>query len=102
MKKSKLALSLLLKIPKGRVTTYGELARATGSSPRAIGQILKSNKEPKKYPCYKVVKSNGEIGGYSGNKNKINQKIRLIEKDGIKVENCRINLRKYIHKFRSL
>ena len=95
------ALLLLRKIPKGKVTTYKELARATKSSPRAIGSVMRYNKNPKRYPCYKVIKSDGSIGGYSGQtkgKN-IRKKISLLTRDGIKIKNDKID-KKYFHYFR--
>ncbi len=95
------ALLLLRKIPRGKVTTYGELARATRSSPRAIGQVMRRNQRPDLYPCYKVVSSSGAIGGYDGcvKGSKIDRKIKLLRKDGIKIRNGRIVLEKYLHKF---
>jgi O-6-methylguanine DNA methyltransferase len=95
------ALSLLRKIPKGKVTTYKELARATNSSPRAIGQVMRNNKEPEKYPCYKVVRSDGSIGGYSGETKgkEVKRKASLLIKDGIVVNNNKIDLKKHFHRF---
>lgn len=94
------ALLLLRKIPKGRVTTYGALAKATKSSPRAIGQIMRRNAFPEKYPCYKVISNSGKIGGYAGctKGRKISEKILLLRKDGIRIEKGMIN-KKYFHKF---
>lgn len=91
------ALLLLRKIPKGKVTTYGELARATRSSPRAIGQIMRTNPRPDLYPCYKVVRSDGSIGGYAGciKGGKISKKVALLKKDGIKIEKGKIDLRRF-------
>ena len=54
----------LKKIPKGETTTYKDIAKRFNTSPRAVGMILKSNKD-KSVPCYKVIKSNGELGGYN-------------------------------------
>jgi O-6-methylguanine DNA methyltransferase len=95
------ALILLTKIPKGKVTTYGELARVTKSSPRAIGQVMRNNKHPELYPCYKVVRSDGSIGGYDGcvKGSKINKKIKLLKRDGIKIRNNRIDISHYLHRF---
>lgn len=78
------AISLLTKIPKGNVVTYKELARACGTSPRAIGSIMRSNKDPVRYPCYKVVASSGALGGYSGPGGCARKK-ELLASDGIKV-----------------
>ena len=104
MKQTKLSescYSLLKKIPKGKVITYKELAIALNTKAyRAIGQILKKNKNPETIPCYKVIKTDGNIGGYCGSSQKnINKKIKLLKKDGIKIENNKINLDKYLYKF---
>src|SRR3989338_6231767 len=95
------ALLLLRKIPKGKVTTYGALAKATRSSPRAIGQVMRRNEHPELYPCYKVVSSNGTIGGYAGctKGRKINQKLLLLKKDSIEIQNDKIDLRKFMYSF---
>ncbi|MCS7109266.1 MAG: MGMT family protein, partial [Candidatus Micrarchaeota archaeon] len=55
---------ILLKMPKGKVITYKRLAELAGrkNAARAVGAILKTNKRPDLIPCYKVIKSNGEIG----------------------------------------
>jgi len=95
------ALLLLRKIPRGKVTSYGELAKATGSSPRAIGQVMRRNEHPELYPCYKVVASNGRIHGYGGclKGGKVDKKISLLKKDGIEIRNKRVDLAKYLHRF---
>ncbi len=94
------ALILLAKIPKGKVTTYKELARATKSSPRAIGRVMRHNPHPELYPCYKVIRSDGTIGGYDGciKGKKIAKKTTLLCKDGIKIINGKIDS-SFIHKF---
>lgn len=58
---------LLLRIPRGYVTTYGDLARAIGKpgAARAVGQALKWNPDLKNCPCFLVVRSDGSIGGYA-------------------------------------
>jgi len=80
-------LELLTKIPKGKVVSYSTLAKICKTSPRAIGRILSKNEELDKYLCYKVVKKNGEIGGY---KLGVNEKIKRLKRDGIKIINGRI------------
>lgn len=52
------------KLPKGEATTYKKLAEKFNTSPRAVGKILSSNKD-ESVPCYKVIKSNGKLGGYN-------------------------------------
>lgn len=54
----------LKKLPEKEITTYKKIAEKFNTSPRAVGMILKSNKD-KSVPCFKVIKSNGELGGYN-------------------------------------
>lgn len=54
------------KIPKGKVATYGMLAKAIGSSPRAVGQALRKNPYAPEVPCHRVISTNLEIGGFGG------------------------------------
>jgi methylated-DNA-[protein]-cysteine S-methyltransferase len=77
---------LLLKIPEGKVSTYGDLARALGSpsASRAIGRILGENPNPIKVPCHRVVMSNGRVGGYAYGTAK---KRQLLENEGVSFTN---------------
>jgi len=73
-------------IPKGRVVTYGIVARHCHvPSARNVGWILKQNTDPDKIPCYKVVRSDGRLAkGYKfGGPEE--QKKRLIA-EGIKFD----------------
>jgi len=54
------------KIPFGGYQTYGELAAAIGSSPRAVGTACGRNPIPIIIPCHRVLAAGGKIGGYSG------------------------------------
>ena len=92
---------LLTKIPKGYVTTYKEIAIALGNAylSRAVGNILHQNKEPIKYPCYKVVNAKGNLssayafGGIEAQK-------KLLIRDGISISNNKVDLNKYLYKFK--
>jgi methylated-DNA-[protein]-cysteine S-methyltransferase len=53
-------------IPYGQVARYGDLARAVGSAPRAVGGACGRNPIPIIVPCHRVLGSNGAFGGYSG------------------------------------
>ncbi|GAA5482255.1 MGMT family protein [Haloferula sargassicola] len=54
-------------IPAGKVTTYKELARSIGcGSPRAVGQALRRNPDAPQVPCHRVVRTDGDLGGYQG------------------------------------
>ena len=83
----------LLLIPKGKVVTYGQIAKYLGNIglSRVVGNILHKNPDGDKYPCYKVLNNKGELAEkfVFGGKNV--QRERL-EKDGIVVENNKVNL----------
>ncbi len=91
------AILLLRKIPKGMVTTYKILAEKCGTSPRAIGRIMANNKEPERYPCYKVVHADGSVGNYSA-KGGRGKKAELLKRDGVEILNGKIS-RKYFWRF---
>ncbi|MFC4584627.1 methylated-DNA--[protein]-cysteine S-methyltransferase [Sphaerisporangium corydalis] len=59
--------TLYERIPYGKVTTYGDLARDSGAGvpARAIGSIMGGNPVPIIVPCHRVVAGNG-LGGFSG------------------------------------
>ena len=86
----------LLQVPSGKITTYKELARSVGlqNGQRVIGQIMKKNPFPVIIPCHRVVKSNGEIGGYAYG---ISIKKNMLVKEGISISNNKIkNFKKTI------
>ncbi len=56
----------MCRIPYGETVTYGELARRTGSNPRAVGQACGANPIAIIVPCHRVTAANGTLGGYSG------------------------------------
>ncbi len=55
----------LLAVPAGHTISYGELAVATRSSPRAVGTALGRNPLPLLIPCHRVLRSDGSLGGFS-------------------------------------
>ena len=89
--------SILRKVPKGKVTTYKEIAHALKSKAyRAVGNAMNKNPYAPQVPCHRVIKSNGDVGGFaSGAKNKI----KMLKKEGIEIVNGKINLKKYLYKF---
>ena len=76
------------KIPKGKVLSYKKVAELAGFSRawRAVGNILNKNRDSK-IPCHRVVKSDGQIGGYRKGTNK---KTSLLKKEGVAIRNKRI------------
>jgi len=77
------------KIKKGETKSYGEIARKLKTSPRAIGQALKRNPFAPKVPCHRVIRSDGEIGGFEG-KEFSRKKIQMLEKEGVKMKGTKI------------
>jgi len=84
------------KIPKGKVITYGQVAKLAGiKSPRVVGNILHKNTDPEKIPCHRVVNSKGKIAkNYAFGDAK--GQIEKLVVDGISVDEGRVNLSKYL------
>ena len=74
----------LKKIPRGKVKTYIEVAKAIGKPKafRAVANAIGKNPYPPKIPCHRVIRSDGGIGGYSG-KGGIKTKKKLLKNEGI-------------------
>lgn len=98
---------LVSQVPKGKITTYGALARKLRNKfyARAIGQALGrnennyySNKQKiKKIPCHRVVKQDGRIGGYNVG---FAKKKRLLQAEGITIKKDMIqNFSSFLHLF---
>jgi methylated-DNA-[protein]-cysteine S-methyltransferase len=81
--------ALVSKIPRGKVTTYGEVARILKSSSRAVGQALKRNPYAPKVPCHRVIHSDGRIGGYNGICDS-KKKLKMLLNEGIKINNGKL------------
>ena len=84
------------KIPQGKVATYGQVAALAGNPGmcRAVGNALHKNPDPEHVPCYRVVNSKGELSGefaFGG----AGQQAKLLQADGIEVNNGRVDLQKY-------
>ena len=54
----------LRRIPAGETRSYGELARALGTGPRAVARACASNRLALAIPCHRVVRGDGDLGGY--------------------------------------
>jgi len=76
------------KIPKGKVSTYKEIAkRLKTKAYRAVGNALNKNPYSPIVPCHRVVKSDGTVGGFAKG---TRTKIRMLEKEGVRVRKNRI------------
>lgn len=85
------------KIPKGKVSTYKEVAKVLGMSRsyRAVGNALNKNVS-KLVPCHRVIKSDSSVGGFRWGSR---EKIKKLKEEGIEIKNSRIDLDKYFYKF---
>jgi len=89
----------LLDIPKGQITTYGELAKAVGlkNGQRVVGRVMNKNPYPVIIPCHRVVMSTGKIGGYAFGQD---IKVKMLSDEGIEILNGKIiNLENKIYRF---
>ena len=68
------------RVPRGRVVSYGEIARRIGQPKacRAVGQALGQNPIPIVIPCHRVISGGGRLGGYTGGLD-IKRKLLAIE-----------------------
>lgn len=80
---------LLRSVPKGKVTTYGDLAKALGhpQAARAVGKIMNANPDPIVVPCHRVVSSDGGIGGYAYG---VKKKKEILAREGLAFTGDRI------------
>lgn len=77
---------ILKQVPKGKVTTYAALAKRVNSKAyRAVGMVLSKNPYAPFVPCHRVVRSDGTIGGFMGQKDgsTIVRKKKMLEAEGI-------------------
>lgn len=84
------------KIPRGKVTTYGQVAEMAGNKKmaRAVGNALHKNPDSEKIPCYRVVNAKGELAGefaFGGE----GAQAKLLQADGIAVVDGRVDLKIY-------
>lgn len=90
---------LCSRIPKGKVSTYLEIARALHNpgAARAVGNALNKNPFAPQVPCHRVIRANGAVGGFaSGTK----RKIALLKPEGIIIKQGKIDLNKYGYNFK--
>ena len=76
----------LKKIPKGKIKTYKQVAKAIGmpKAARAVANACGKNPYAPKIPCHRVIRSDGGLGGYSG-KGGIKQKLKLLRSENVAI-----------------
>lgn len=74
----------LVKIPRGSVITYAELARRIGrpNAVRAVANAVGKNPCAPDVPCHRVIRSDGTLGGYSG-MGGIETKKKILRAEGV-------------------
>ena len=90
-----LILSVVNEIPKGTVSTYGQIAKLIGKEKhsRLVGKVLSNADYYGDYPCHRVVNHNGRLApGFE-------KQEELLRKEGVRVrENGHVDLKKYLWK----
>lgn len=88
---------LTSRVPKGKVTTYGAIARKMGKprASRAVGAALRANPTPIVVPCHRVVGFDGSLRGYGGGSG-TPTKARLLKKEGVRLKDGRVDLTKFL------
>jgi methylated-DNA-[protein]-cysteine S-methyltransferase len=71
---------ILIKIPYGKTTTYGEIAKCAHTSARAVGNAVGHNPISILIPCHRVTGKNGSLTGYAGG---IEKKMHLLKTEGV-------------------
>jgi methylated-DNA-protein-cysteine methyltransferase-like protein len=91
---------IVKQIPGGKVMTYGQIAEMLGTKDaRRVGHALHANKDGVLVPCHRVVNKDGRLapgfafGGF-------NEQKKRLEKEGVVVNNNRVDLKQYGHKSR--
>ena len=84
--------SIAKNIPKGKVATYGQLAKMAGSpkATRAVGVCMKENPDSSIIPCHRVVASDGKLTGYAFGGTTTKKEILL--KEGVAFINDKVDL----------
>jgi O-6-methylguanine DNA methyltransferase len=84
---------LMEEIPRGKVTTYGQIARKLNTKAyRAVGNACRKNPYAPRVPCHRVVRSDGTIGGFGGKTSgkTVEEKTLLLREENVEVRNGRV------------
>lgn len=102
-------LRILAEVPKGKVTTYGDLAKELArrdpkyspKASRAVGTTMKNNPCAPQVPCHRVIKSDGKIGNFRGGaEGAVEEKIGMLRDERVTVVDGKIDLGKHRHIFK--
>ena len=86
---------IVAKIPRGKVATYGQIARLAGNpkAARAVGMCMKKNPYAPRVPCHRVIGRDGRLVGFSAG-NGINTKRKMLEDEGVQFLKDTVDLSK--------
>lgn len=86
--------ALTKKIPRGKVVTYGQLAKLVGSprAARAVGKCMKINPNAPHTPCHRVVAADGSLTGYSAGGDGITTKKAMLLGEGVTFKEDKVDL----------
>jgi methylated-DNA-protein-cysteine methyltransferase related protein len=89
-------LAAVRKIPRGRVSTYGEIANVAGLPRRArlVGTVLKHAPASKTLPWFRVINSSGRISLPAGSDSYAKQR-RKLEAEGVIFRGDRVDITRY-------
>ncbi len=77
------------KVPRGKVTSYGKIAKALFISPRQVGRILHNNPSDEMTPCHRVVMADGSLAsGYAFGG--LGEQRKRLEVEGVKFRNNKV------------
>jgi O-6-methylguanine DNA methyltransferase len=81
-------LTVVRRIPPGRVATYGDVARLAGRprAARAVGNIMRTCRR-RDVPCHRVIAAGGRLGGYGGHEA---LKRAMLVAEGVPVSGARV------------
>jgi methylated-DNA-[protein]-cysteine S-methyltransferase len=85
------------RIPKGKVSTYKDIAFALNCKAyRAVDSALNKNPFAPQVPCHRVINASGKLGGFASG---LKKKVVLLKKEGILITKKKIDLNKFGYKF---
>lgn len=86
----------VMRVPSGRVATYGQIAAmaGNGNAARAVGNALHRNPAPGVIPCHRIVNADGRLApGFAFGGVRAQQE--LLEAEGVEVVEGHVDLKKY-------
>jgi len=95
---------LLTQVPRGKVTTYGILAKAAGNerAARAVGSAMRKNPYSPKVPCHRAILASGKVGGFQGKESleskEVQRKLEMLKEEGVSFKDGKLT-KKQLEKF---